>query len=100
MGKNLKNPYYPIWIICKEFHYHVIFANHYLISQSSNIDKFDIVYFDGLYNCADRIVITLEKYPFGEEVTTKAKDLPLIEQVMMTKWGERKSDWNGSIKIL
>ena len=31
VGKNLKNPIYPFWVICKEFHYHVIFANHYLI---------------------------------------------------------------------
>lgn len=78
----------------------MIFANHYLIGENNEAEKFDIVYFDGLYNCGDRIVITLEKYGFGEETEKKDKDLPLIEQVMMTKWGKRKSDWNGSIPIL
>lgn len=48
-------------------------------------------------------MITLEAYGFGEEEAkeaVKVKDLPLIEQVMKTKWGLRKADWNGSIKIL
>ena len=39
------------------------------------------MYFDGLYNCADRIVITLESYGFedGEERDkVKVKDLALI----------------------
>jgi hypothetical protein len=30
----------------------------------------------------------------------KIKDLPLIEQVLLKKWGRRKVDWNGSTKIL
>jgi len=35
VGKNLKNPVFPAWVICKEFHYHVIFAPNYLISQNN-----------------------------------------------------------------
>lgn len=45
-------------------------------------------------------MITLERVGYGETVEKKDKDLPLIEQVMMTKWGKRKSNWNGSIPIL
>lgn len=26
--------------------------------------------------------------------------LPLIQQVLLKKWGKRKTDWNGSTKIL
>ena len=59
-----------------------------------------MIYFDGLYNCADNIRLTFEKYGYDEEPPEKTKDLPLIEQVLMTKWGPRKVDWNGNIKIL
>ena len=93
----MKNPVVPVWIICKEYHYHVIFAGSYLISELNNAEKFDIVYFDGLYNCGDRIRLTVS--PVGED-DAKVKHVPLIEQVMMSKWGERRADWNGSTKIL
>ena len=26
VGKNLKEPLLPIWVICKEFHYSVVFG--------------------------------------------------------------------------
>jgi hypothetical protein len=58
------------------------------------------VYFDGLYNCGDRIRLTLESLKTDEEDNVKLKDLPLIEQVMMTKWGRRIANWNGSTKIM
>ena len=25
-GENLKNPVFPVWVICKEYHYSVLFA--------------------------------------------------------------------------
>lgn len=59
-----------------------------------------MVYFDGLYNCGDKIIITLQRYQNGGDNEIKVKQLPLIQQVMMTKWGLMKSDWNGSVRIL
>ena len=93
----MKNPIFPAWIVCKQFHYHAIFAGDQLISEAPKCPKIDIIYFDGLYNCGDSIRLTMEESE-GQEV--KVKDLPLIEQVMMTKWGARRVDWNGSTKIL
>ena len=61
---------------------------------------FDIVYFDGLYNCGDRIRLTLQNLKEDNDKEIKLKDLPLIEQVMMTKWRHRKVNWNGSTVIL
>ena len=68
--------------------------------MSHKTPKFDIIYFDGLYNCGDRIRITLSPMNHDEEEELKVKELPLIEQVMMTKWGARNGDWNGSTQIL
>ena len=34
VGSYMKSPYYPIWIVCKEYHYSVIFCN-----QSSALMK-------------------------------------------------------------
>ena len=78
----------------------MVFAHHHLIAESNKTERFDIIYFDGLYNCADRIRLTLEPFAPEEEENIKTKDLPLIEQVLMTKWGLKRVSWNGSTKIL
>jgi hypothetical protein len=70
------------------------------VASNNKTEKFDIVYFDGLYNCGDRIRLTLSPMNEEEVEELKPKGLPLIEQVMMTKWGPRRADWNGSTKIL
>lgn len=100
VGRHFKCPSLPIWVICKEFHYHVVFGSHYLISSDSKIERFDLIYFDGLYNCKDRIVLTLAPPRNPSDPPPRLKDLPMIEQVLLTKWGRRTVDWNGSIPIL
>jgi hypothetical protein len=42
-------------------------------------------------------VLTIGK---NSSSTEKVSNLPLIEQVLLTKWGRREIDWNGSVKIL
>ena len=75
----------------------MVFGDNYLVGEDGKCGKFDLVYFDGLYNCGDRIVLTV-----GGECKGGGKvgNLPLIEQVLLTKWGRREVDWNGSVKIL
>jgi hypothetical protein len=38
VGKNLKEPLLPIWVICKEFHYSVVFGcNNDVITDKSHL---------------------------------------------------------------
>lgn len=45
--------------------------------MDNKTETFDIVYFDGLYNCKDYIVLTLSK-PKSQDNQPKLKDLPMI----------------------
>lgn len=59
VGNHLKTPYFPIWVICKEFHYSVIFANDSRVNEKNDIKKFDLIYYDELTATTDPLVITL-----------------------------------------
>lgn len=81
VGKNLKFPLLPIWILCKEFHYSVLFAKdsraNYLTTK-----KFDLVFFDELCNYEDQIILTVENNKSNNNTYTNVEDddlTPLIE---------------------
>ncbi|EGR33827.1 UPF0526 protein, putative [Ichthyophthirius multifiliis] len=112
VGEYLKKPVFPIWVICKEYHYSVIFALDYRVCEIKNNGKFDIILYDELYNKDDRIIMTVSfkeqtennKRLFEKKDQDDKQDedlVPLIEQVMKTKWGKNMVlDWNDSIPIL
>jgi hypothetical protein len=58
VGERLKNPTYPIFIVCSESHYTVLFAKQHLISPQSSFDMF---YYDGLANQDNEIKLTISK---------------------------------------
>lgn len=60
VGENLKTPYYPIWVICKEFHYSVIFGKDSRCNENV-AEKFDVIYYDELYDTEDRLLLTVTK---------------------------------------
>lgn len=57
MGAYLKTPRYPIWLLCSESHFSVLFGlqRELLTSQ----DQFDLYYYDGLANQQEEIRLTV-----------------------------------------
>lgn len=60
VGSFLKSPKYPVWIVCSESHFSVLFSTCTFLCEekASNQDKyrnFDLYYFDGLAR-QDKIV--------------------------------------------
>ncbi|KAL4430078.1 hypothetical protein ABPG74_013525 [Tetrahymena malaccensis] len=119
VGSYLKTPIFPIWIICKEYHYSVIFAKDFRANEKAQQPHFDLVYYDELYNPQDRIILTVtqKKYAKSNYISSQSSDqqhflfnkkneeddemVPVIELVMRTKWGKEISvDWNGTQPIL
>jgi hypothetical protein len=47
VGYNLKMPKLPIWIVCSESHYSVIFSTDYTMTKKK-LQVFDLVYYDEL----------------------------------------------------
>lgn len=70
VGDYLKKPILPIWIVCSESHYSILFScNFSLASQqiTANSRPFDLIYYDELARQADDIILTVEpgKYQAG-----------------------------------
>ena len=61
VGSFLKRPHVPIWIVCSESHYSVLFSlDMGLVQQSESPAKFDLIYWDELSRQEDDIILTVE----------------------------------------
>jgi hypothetical protein len=90
VGANLKCPKLPIWIICSESHYSILFSTELNLAKGLTT-TFDVVYYDELARQEEDIILTVS--------TTKAMDknkhtIP-IDATIRTKWGGANINWNG-----
>lgn len=62
VGAYLKTPRYPIWLVCSESHFSVLFGlqRELLTSQDQGL-QFDLYYYDGLANQQEEIRLTVCK---------------------------------------
>jgi hypothetical protein len=95
VGSLLKQPLFPAWVVSKEYHYSVVFGLDWQLAHCPALEL-DLLFYDGLYSPDKRIRLTLR--------TTRspkpAKVVPMIEQVLWTRWGRCEVDWNGADPIL
>lgn len=66
VGTHLKTPLYPIWVVCSESHFSVLFGLQRELLTNQDKD-FDLYYYDGLANQQEEIrltVCTLHHFPF------------------------------------
>ncbi|MEQ2268865.1 hypothetical protein XENORESO_017210, partial [Xenotaenia resolanae] len=66
VGAHLKSPYYPVWVVCSESHFSVLFGlqRELLINQDEVMD-FDLYYYDGLANQQEEIRLTVCMFLFN-----------------------------------
>mmetsp|Transcript_6937 Transcript_6937/g.20266 ORF Transcript_6937/g.20266 Transcript_6937/m.20266 type:complete len:300 (+) Transcript_6937:336-1235(+) len=100
VGQNLKEPRCPIWVICSESHYSVLF------SPEDNVrGVLEVYYYDELGDQEEEIRLGLDPKPRKRQLTAKeAEDstelVPPIDLVIRTRWRGAAVDWNGSEPIL
>ena len=102
VGENLKTPLYPIWLICSESHFTVLFSEHRGHEKTSFADRMpiDLNFYDGLYR-QDRLTILTVDCSKSRPPLEEDEDLiPPLEHCIRTKWRDALVDWNGSEKIL
>lgn len=60
VGSYLKTPRYPVWLVCSESHFSVLFGlqRELLTSQDEDLE-FDLYYYDGLANQQEEIRLTV-----------------------------------------
>ncbi|XP_064401625.1 probable ubiquitin carboxyl-terminal hydrolase MINDY-4 isoform X2 [Halichondria panicea] len=99
VGSNYKNPIYPIWVICSESHFSVLFSHERLLLENPLQKRFDLHYFDGLANQDKAIRLTIDNAE-GRESLVEDGLTPPLELCIRTKWKSVTVSWNGSEPIL
>uniref|UniRef100_A0A3Q2YD23 Ubiquitin carboxyl-terminal hydrolase MINDY n=1 Tax=Hippocampus comes TaxID=109280 RepID=A0A3Q2YD23_HIPCM len=60
VGDYLKNPLLPIWVVCSESHFSVLFGlQEELLTNQDKGEEFDLYYYDGLANQQEEIRLTV-----------------------------------------
>uniref|UniRef100_A0A1B8Y9X7 Ubiquitin carboxyl-terminal hydrolase MINDY n=1 Tax=Xenopus tropicalis TaxID=8364 RepID=A0A1B8Y9X7_XENTR len=100
VGSYLKTPRFPIWVICSESHFSVLFCvRRELMSDWKMERRFDLYYYDGLANQQDEIRLTVDTA--ATYIEEQENDLtPPLEHCIRTKWKGAVIDWNGTEPIL
>ncbi|XP_072710924.1 probable ubiquitin carboxyl-terminal hydrolase MINDY-4 isoform X1 [Ciconia boyciana] len=100
VGGYLKTPKYPIWLVCSESHFSVLFClEKDLLGDWKTERRFDLYYYDGLANQEEEIRLTVDTTQMCAE--DKENDLtPPLEHCIRTKWQGAVIDWNGTEPIL
>ncbi|KAM9308094.1 putative ubiquitin carboxyl-terminal hydrolase MINDY-4 [Gastrophryne carolinensis] len=100
VGSYLKTPKYPIWVVCSESHFSVLFClKKELVSDWRAERRFDLYYYDGLANQQEEIRLTVDTSGQYEE-DNNDELIPPLEHCIRTKWKGAAIDWNGAEPIL
>ncbi|KAI9326595.1 hypothetical protein DFJ73DRAFT_783310 [Zopfochytrium polystomum] len=121
VGEYLKNPTLPIFIVCSESHFSVLFSvdrtavavtapsSSTVVAASQHHHRpapFSLVYYDGLAGQTGEIVLTIypPSDPAGKRRAGGGEDdgalIPSLELVVRTKWRGARVDWNGTEPLL
>ncbi|XP_047231672.1 probable ubiquitin carboxyl-terminal hydrolase MINDY-4 isoform X2 [Girardinichthys multiradiatus] len=102
VGAYLKSPYYPVWVVCSESHFSVLFGlqRELLINQDEVMD-FDLYYYDGLANQQEEIRLTVSVGKLSQNLQEDDADLvPPLELCIRTRWKDALVSWNETEPIL
>uniref|UniRef100_U3CCL5 Ubiquitin carboxyl-terminal hydrolase MINDY n=1 Tax=Callithrix jacchus TaxID=9483 RepID=U3CCL5_CALJA len=100
VGCFLKTPRFPIWVVCSESHFSILFSLQPGLLRDWRTERlFDLYYYDGLANQQEQIRLTIDTTQTVSEDTDN--DLvPPLELCIRTKWKGASVNWNGSDPIL
>ncbi|XP_070688728.1 probable ubiquitin carboxyl-terminal hydrolase MINDY-4 [Pempheris klunzingeri] len=102
VGAYLKTPCYPIWVVCSESHFSVLFGlqRELLTNQDKGLE-FDLYYYDGLANQQEEIRLTVSFGKLAPSCQDVDPDLiPPLEHCIRTRWKDAFVNWNDTEPIL
>jgi hypothetical protein len=104
VGEHLKTPSLPIWLVCAESHFSLLFGAAEGLERASAADRhpIDLHYYDGLSRPEELIRLTVDCSVSATSVVTAHRQglAAPLEQCIRTKWHDARVNWNGSEKIL
>ncbi|XP_011360805.1 probable ubiquitin carboxyl-terminal hydrolase MINDY-4 [Pteropus vampyrus] len=100
VGCFLKTPRFPIWVVCSESHFSVLFSLQPELLRDWRTERlFDLYYYDGLANQQEQIRLTVDTTQTVPE-DGDSDLIPPLELCIRTKWKGASVNWNGSDPIL
>ncbi|XP_020757327.2 probable ubiquitin carboxyl-terminal hydrolase MINDY-4 isoform X4 [Odocoileus virginianus] len=100
VGCFLKTPRFPIWVVCSESHFSVLFSQQLELLRDWRTERlFDLYYYDGLANQQEQIRLTVDTTQTVPEDRDNGL-VPPLELCIRTKWKGASVNWNGSEPIL
>ncbi|XP_022605230.1 probable ubiquitin carboxyl-terminal hydrolase MINDY-4 isoform X1 [Seriola dumerili] len=102
VGAYLKTPHYPIWVVCSESHFSVLFGlQRELLTNPGKGLEFDLYYYDGLANQQEEIRLTVSVGKLAMSCQDVDTDLiPPLEHCIRTRWTDAFVNWNDTEPIL
>ncbi|XP_054906299.1 probable ubiquitin carboxyl-terminal hydrolase MINDY-4 [Poeciliopsis prolifica] len=102
VGDYLKSPSYPIWVVCSESHFSVLFGlQRELLTNEDKDLEFDLYYYDGLANQQEEIRLTVSVGKLAQKHHQVDADLiPPLELCIRTRWKDASVNWNETEPIL
>uniref|UniRef100_A0A8C6U2U5 Ubiquitin carboxyl-terminal hydrolase MINDY n=1 Tax=Neogobius melanostomus TaxID=47308 RepID=A0A8C6U2U5_9GOBI len=84
VGSYLKTPHFPIWVVCSESHFSVLFGlQRELLTYPENDLEFDLYYYDGLSHQQEEIRLTVCKFNHHEGLEQNL--IPPLEHCIRTR---------------
>ncbi|XP_052494844.1 probable ubiquitin carboxyl-terminal hydrolase MINDY-4 [Budorcas taxicolor] len=100
VGCFLKTPRFPIWVVCSESHFSVLFSQQLELLRDWRTERlFDLYYYDGLASQREQIRLTIDTTQTVPEDRDNSL-VPPLELCIRTKWKGASVNWNGSEPIL
>ena len=63
VGTYLKTPKFPVWVVCSESHFSVLFSpRRDLVNDWKAERRFDLIYYDGLSRQQEEIKLTISMF--------------------------------------
>lgn len=104
VGSNLKTPRFPIWLVCSESHFSVLFGlERELLTSQRKVGEFDLYYYDSLANqqVEIRLTVSIGSTPPPLGLQDADTDLiPPLEHCIRTRWRDAVVNWNNTEPIL
>ncbi|XP_041791689.1 probable ubiquitin carboxyl-terminal hydrolase MINDY-4 isoform X2 [Chelmon rostratus] len=101
VGASLKTPCYPIWVVCSESHFSVLFGLQRELLTNQDIGlEFDLYFYDGLANQQEEIRLTVSVGKSAQSCQGVTDLIPPLEHCIRTRWKDAFVNWNDTEPIL
>ncbi|KAI0239281.1 putative ubiquitin carboxyl-terminal hydrolase MINDY-4 [Lamellibrachia satsuma] len=101
VGTYMKTPKFPIWVVCSESHFSVLFClKRELMNDWKAERRFELYYYDGLARQDQEIKLSIDTTNRFFQPPSDNELVPPLDMCIRTKWKDAEVDWNGTDPLL